>query len=133
MKNKLFKSIVDNAPKEAEVFVEKYTALILRINQILRDKGISQKKLADAMDKKPSEISRWLNGGQNLTLKSIAKLEAELGETLIEIPTSQISTKIKEEWHVSVHTFTVERRIEKVEKKKNIISKDIQWLSAVGQ
>lgn len=76
MKNKLFKSIVDNAPKEAEVFVEKYTALILRINQILRDKGISQKKLADAMDKKPSEISRWLNGGQNLTLKSIAKLEA---------------------------------------------------------
>jgi hypothetical protein len=35
MKNKLFKSIVDNAPKEAEVFVEKYTALILRINQIL--------------------------------------------------------------------------------------------------
>ena len=133
MKNKLFKSIVDNAPKEAEVFVEKYTALILRINQILRDKGISQKKLADAMDKKPSEISRWLNGGQNLTLKSIAKLEAELGETLIEIPTSQISTKIKEEWHVSVHTFTVERRIEKVEKKKNIISKDIQWLSAVGE
>jgi transcriptional regulator with XRE-family HTH domain len=133
MKNKLFKSIVDNAPKEAEVFVEKYTALILRINQILRDKGISQKKLADAMDKKPSEISRWLNGGQNLTLKSIAKLEAELGETLIEIPTSQISTKFKEEWHVSVHTFTVERRIEKVEKKKNIISKDIQWLSAVGE
>jgi transcriptional regulator with XRE-family HTH domain len=133
MKNKLFKSIVDNAPKEAEVFVEKYTALILRINQILRDKGISQKKLADAMDKKPSEISRWLNGGQNLTLKSIAKLEAELGETLIEIPTPQISTKFKEEWHVSVHTFTVERRIEKVEKKKNIISKDIQWLSAVGE
>lgn len=133
MKNKLFKSIVDNAPKEAEVFVEKYTALILRINQILRDKGISQKKLADAMDKKPSEISRWLNGGQNLTLKSIAKLEAELGETLIEIPTSQISTKFKEEWHVSVHTFTVERRIEKVDKKKNIISKDIQWLSAVGE
>ena len=133
MKNKLFKSIVDNAPKEAEVFVEKYTALILRINQILRDKGISQKKLADAMDKKPSEISRWLNGGQNLTLKSIAKLEAELGETLIEIPTSQISTKFKEEWHVSVHTFTVERRIEKVEKKKNFISKDIQWLSAVGE
>ena len=133
MKNKLFTSIVDNAPKEAEVFVEKYTALILRINQILRDKGISQKKLADAMDKKPSEISRWLNGGQNLTLKSIAKLEAELGETLIEIPTSQISTKFKEEWHVSVHTFTVERRIEKVEKKKNIISKDIQWLSAVGE
>ena len=69
------------------------------------------------MDKKPSEISRWLNGGQNLTLKSIAKLEAVLGETLIEIPTSQISTKFKEEWHVSVHTFTVERRIEKVEKE----------------
>lgn len=131
MKNKLFKSILDNAPKETDIFVEKYTSLVLRINQILKQKGISQKSLAESMDKKPSEISRWLNGGQNLTLRSIAKLEAELGEILIEIPSKSISTNYKDEWDVSVHTFTVERKIEKVEKKKNINMKEVQWQSAI--
>lgn len=35
------------------------------------------------MDKKPSEINKWLKGNHNLTLKTLAKLEAELGEPLI--------------------------------------------------
>ncbi|WP_192904104.1 helix-turn-helix transcriptional regulator [Arachidicoccus ginsenosidivorans] len=35
------------------------------------------------MNKKPSEISKWLNGPHNLTLMTIAKLEAELGAPII--------------------------------------------------
>lgn len=38
---------------------------------------------ADRMDKKPSEINKWLKGNHNLTLKTTAKLEAELGGTII--------------------------------------------------
>jgi transcriptional regulator with XRE-family HTH domain len=56
------------------------------INQILREKGYTQKSLANKLEKSPSEIHKWLNGEHNFTLRSIAKLEAELGETLIEIP-----------------------------------------------
>lgn len=37
------------------------------------------------MDKKPSEINKWLKGNHNFTLKTIAKLEAELGEPIIEV------------------------------------------------
>jgi len=35
------------------------------------------------MKKKPSEINKWLKGNHNLTLKTLAKLEAELGEPII--------------------------------------------------
>jgi transcriptional regulator with XRE-family HTH domain len=35
------------------------------------------------MNKKPSEINKWLKGNHNLTLKTLAKLEAELGEPII--------------------------------------------------
>ncbi len=133
MRNQLFKSILDNAPKETDVFVEKYTSLVLRINQILKEKGISQKQLADSMDKKPSEISRWLSGGQNLTLRSIAKLEAELGETLIEIPNKVVSSQYKDLSEISFYSFSLERNTEKVEKKKNINTNSVLWESVIDQ
>jgi hypothetical protein len=37
------------------------------------------------MGKKPSEVSKWLTGMQNLTLKSIIKMELALGVELINI------------------------------------------------
>lgn len=124
MRSKLFKQILEETSLETKIFVDKYSDLILRINQILRDKGISQKELAENMDKKPSEISRWLSGSQNITLRSIAKLEAELGETLIEIPTKMVSSQFKDDWEITYHTFCVER---KVEKKKNIDTAKVKW------
>lgn len=124
MKSKLYKQILEETPLETKIFVDKYSDLILRINQILREQGISQKELAENMDKKPSEISRWLSGNQNITLRSIAKLEAELGETLIEIPTKMLSSQFKEDWEMTYHTFCVER---KVEKKKNIDTAKVKW------
>ena len=63
--------------------MRQYTDIVLRINQLLQDKGYTQKDLADKMNKKPSEISKWLKGNHNLTLKTLAKLEAELGEPII--------------------------------------------------
>ena len=43
--------------------------------------------LADQLGKHPSEIHKWLSGEHNLTLRTIAKIEAELGVTLLEVPT----------------------------------------------
>ena len=56
---------------------------------MLAQEGYTQKDLADKLQKRPSEISKWLNGDHNFTLRSIAKLEAELGEVLLEVPKSK--------------------------------------------
>ncbi len=127
MKSKLFQQILEETPLETKIFVDKYSDLVLRINQILKEKGISQKELAESMDKKPSEISRWLSGNQNITLRSIAKLEAELGETLVEIPTKNISSKFKEDYEITFHTFTVEKKVNKVQKRKSVDTSSIKW------
>jgi hypothetical protein len=37
------------------------------------------------MNKKPSEINKWLKGNHNLTLRTIARLEAELGDAIISV------------------------------------------------
>ncbi|HEY8782130.1 MAG TPA: helix-turn-helix transcriptional regulator [Mucilaginibacter sp.] len=83
MRSKVAERIQKETPEEVRIFVRQYTDIVLRINQILKAKGYTQKSLAEKMNKKPSEINKWLKGSHNLTLKTLAKLEAELGEPII--------------------------------------------------
>lgn len=85
MRSKITTQILSETPEEIRIFVRQYTDIVVRINQLLEKKGYSQKDLAEKMNKKPSEINKWLKGTHNLTLKTIAKLEAELGEPIISI------------------------------------------------
>ncbi|MNY08984.1 helix-turn-helix protein [compost metagenome] len=85
MRSKIAKQILDETPEETRIFVRQYTDIVVRINQLLEKKGYTQKDLAEKMNKKPSEINKWLKGTHNLTLKTLAKLEAELGEPIISI------------------------------------------------
>lgn len=86
MRSKIFQEVLDESPKEVEIFVRLYADMVLRINEVLLEKGYTQKSLAEMLEKRPSEIHKWLKGGHNFTLRSIAKLEAELGEKLLEVP-----------------------------------------------
>lgn len=92
MRSKTAQRILDRTPEETRIFVRKYADIVVRINQLLKAKGFSQKHLAESMAKKPSEISKWLNGEHNFTLRSLVKLEAELGESIICIPKEKVFT-----------------------------------------
>jgi len=83
MRSKVAKKILDETPDEVRIFVRQYTDIVIRINHLMQAKGYTQKQLAEKMNKKPSEINKWLKGNHNLTLKTLAKLEAELGEPII--------------------------------------------------
>lgn len=90
MRSKVAKRIQDETPEDVRIFVRQYTDIVVRINEIMETKGYTQKDLAERMKKKPSEINKWLKGNHNLTLKTLAKLEAELGEPII-VTSSQIA------------------------------------------
>lgn len=59
-----------------------------RIQEVLEQKGMSQKDLAIAMHKSESEISKWLSGTHNLELKTIVRIEEALGEDILAVPTT---------------------------------------------
>lgn len=106
MRSKVFQRILDNTPKEVDIFVDWYADLVVRINQLLREKGITKKELAEKMGKNPSEISKWLSGEHNFTLRSLAKLSAELGEPLLEVPKRKAQTEFVEDGFIcKIHTF----------------------------
>lgn len=86
MRSPVFQRILDNTPKDVEIFVRLYADIVVRINYLLKEKGYNQKDLAEKLDKKPSEISKWLKGNHNFTLRSIAKLETELGGSILYVP-----------------------------------------------
>ena len=87
--NEFFKQIIDETPKDVQIFVDKYEEITMRIYQILESKGMSQKDFAELLGKRPSEISKWLNDGHNLTLRTLSKIEAVLDEEIINIPQEQ--------------------------------------------
>jgi transcriptional regulator with XRE-family HTH domain len=89
MKSKIAKKILSETPEEVKIFVRRHTDIVVRIHELMQSKGLTQKDLAERMDKKPSEINKWLKGNHNLTLKTIARLEAELGGDIIYTASSK--------------------------------------------
>lgn len=64
-------------------FVDKSMQLSGLVYTAMQRKGLTQKALADLLGKKESEVSRWLSGLHNFTLKTITRLEVALGEDLV--------------------------------------------------
>ncbi len=85
MKSKVARRILAETPEETKIFVRKYAEIVACVHDIMAQKGLTQRDLAARMDKNPSELSRWLHGEHNMTLRSLAKLEAELGEDIIVV------------------------------------------------
>ena len=82
--SKIFDSI--EVSQDVKNFVDNSFAISNKILSVLDAKKMTQKDLALLMGKKESEISKWLTGMHNFTLKSIAKIEAALEEKLLYLP-----------------------------------------------
>lgn len=73
----------------------------------METQGLSQKQLALKMDKRESEVSKWFSGNHNLTLKSLSKLEAALGEPLLIVPEAPVIKTNKWRKVGNLNRFTV--------------------------
>jgi len=70
----------------------RFTDVADRICEILKEQGKDQKTLARSLGKSEAEISKWMRGTHNFTLKTLAKIEIVLGESLIEVSKKQNQT-----------------------------------------
>lgn len=70
-------------PADVQRFADINVDIAMQVGEHLKEKGWTQKDLADALGKSEAEISKWLSGIHNLTLKSIAKMEVALGKEII--------------------------------------------------
>lgn len=58
--------------------------LAMKIRSHMEELGINQSELARRMSVSPAQVTKILSGRENLCLKTIAKVEAVLGKSLLE-------------------------------------------------
>ena len=78
----LFRKSLENIPEEKKLLVEKLFDITDQILDILERKNMTQKELAQRLQKSESEISKWMKGTHNFTEETIAKIELALGEPI---------------------------------------------------
>lgn len=91
--NALDKIIPDPA---IDKFVDTSFDLSDRIHEILEAKGLSQKDLAEMLGKKESQISKWMTGTHNFTIRTLALLEVKLGASIFQVTSGPIESAKKE-------------------------------------
>lgn len=82
-------SILENRRKSVSPYVREKVNLsfqiVDRIHEILKNKGLQQKDLANMLGKSEAEISKWMRGTHNFTIDTLVKIENALDAPIVEV------------------------------------------------
>lgn len=81
----LFQQVLDETPKEVRQQVEWSYDIADKLDAKLRQMGVSQKEFARRVGTSEAAVSKWIGGGHNFTLSTLAKISSVLGEPIISI------------------------------------------------
>src|SRR4051812_8774659 len=71
--------------RENEEWLEDSFKVAVLILQTLRQKGWTQKQLADEMQVSPQQVNKWIKGTEHLQTGTIRKLQKALGVQIMQI------------------------------------------------
>lgn len=77
--------ILGPIPKEVQMKIDYSIEISDRIDTLMHERGLSKKQFADALGKRPSEVTKWLSGQHNFTLATLSMLSAFFGKPIISV------------------------------------------------
>ena len=60
-------------------------AISNRLAALMQERGLNKKQLAEALGKRPNEITRWLSGEHNFTISTLSMLSTFFGKSIIKV------------------------------------------------
>ena len=60
-------------------------AISNRLDALMKERGLNRKQLAEAIGKRPNEITRWLSGEHNFTISTLSMLSTFFGQPIITV------------------------------------------------
>ena len=78
-------NLFNEIPREKREETRLSFAISNRLDALMREKGLNQKQFAEALGKRPNEITRWLSGEHNFTIATIARLSVFFEQPIIEV------------------------------------------------
>ena len=79
-----FQQMAASVPKDIQAEIDLSFAISSEIYHLMQERGLNKKQFADALGKKPSEVTKWLSGQHNFTIRTLAMLSAFFGQPLIQ-------------------------------------------------
>lgn len=81
----IFQESLAKIPNDVKLELDMSFAIADKIDTALREQHMSQKQFAKKIGKTEAEVSRWLGGTHNFTLRTIAKISDALGVSLLTV------------------------------------------------
>lgn len=82
---KTLDEMLASIPANVQTEVDLSFAISDRIDALMRQKGLSKKQFAEALGRRPSEITKWLSGQHNFTIATLAMLSSFFGQPIITV------------------------------------------------
>ena len=83
--NKSLDEILGAVPEEVTAEVNLSFDISDRIFQLMTERGLTKKQFAEALNRRPSEITKWLSGQHNFTIATISMLSAFFGKPIVSV------------------------------------------------
>lgn len=80
-----FDNMLAAVPPQIRQEVNMEMALSDRIYSMMTARGLTKAEFARAIGKRPCEITKWLSGQHNFTIKTLSMLSAFFGEPLVTV------------------------------------------------
>lgn len=87
--NDKFQQMLSSVPQDIITEIDLSFAIASEIETLMGEKGLTKKQFADALGKKPSEITKWLSGQHNFTIRTLAMLSNFFGTPIIRTATHE--------------------------------------------
>lgn len=78
--------MVAEVPQDVKTEVDLSFAIADEIYRLMQERGLSKKQFAEALGKKPSEVTKWLSGQHNFTIRTLSLLSSFFGKPLVITP-----------------------------------------------
>lgn len=79
------KEIFNEIPVEKREETRLSFAISNRLAALMQERGLNKKQLAEALGKRPNEITRWLSGEHNFTISTLAMLSTFFCKSIINV------------------------------------------------
>lgn len=73
---KKFDGMIGSVPDHIRREVALCGEISEKIDALMKERGLSRKQFADAIGKRPSEITKWLSGQHNFTISTLATISS---------------------------------------------------------
>ncbi|MDD2952024.1 MAG: helix-turn-helix transcriptional regulator [Parabacteroides sp.] len=80
-----FKDMAAQVPANVKDEVDLSFAIADKLDALMKEKGLSKKELAQAIGKRPSEVTKWLSGQHNFTIRTLSMLSTFFGKSLVVV------------------------------------------------